>query len=164
VSVAQRAATLACALLAGLPAQACELVLNEHRSGLELRRLPLDPAAPQVQIAFEHSVLGTTVIDRYAFDPQARLVEERFDGQGYGLPHAAGPGEQLQRDGPGWRLTLNRSVQPLVVRPLPAQHMRLLLPGSEPLPLSALSAHAVQLVAQGCGAAQALAVPARPAP
>ncbi len=130
-------------------AMACELVLSEHRSGVELQRLPLDAAAPELRIAFEHSVLGTTVIDRYRFAPEARLVEERFDGQGYGLPHAAGPGESLQRDGPAWLLRLDRPVQPLVVRPMPQQRMRLLLGGREWL-LGQFSDKAIELMAQGC--------------
>lgn len=127
----------------------CELVLTEHRSGRELQRLTLDPAQPSATIAFEHSVLGTTVLDTYAFRPHAVLVEERFDGTGYGLPHAAGPGERLVREGAGWRLELQRDVQPLVVRPLPAQNMRLLRAGA-PLQLAALSTRAIEFRARGC--------------
>ena len=137
------------------PASACEAVLREHRSGAELARLPLDAAQPELRIAFEHSVLGTTVVDRYRFTPHPRLVEERFDGQGYGLPHAAGPGETLQRDGTGWRLVLDRAVDPLVVRPLPAQRMRIVLADRE-LPLATLSSVAIEIAARGC--------PTRPAP
>ncbi len=102
------AAVASCAAAAP-HAESCELVLTEHRSGRELQRLTLDPAQPSATIAFEHSVLGTTVLDTYAFRPQAVLVEERFDGTGYGLPHAAGPGERLVRDGAGWRLELQRA-------------------------------------------------------
>lgn len=154
----RHAATAACCLAAALsaaPACACEAVLREHRSGTELARLPLDAAQPELRIAFEHSVLGTTVVDRYRFTPRPRLVEERFDGQGYGLPHAAGPGETLQRDGTGWRLVLDRAVDPLVVRPLPAQRMRIVLADRE-LPLAALSSAAIEIAARGC--------PNRPAP
>jgi len=149
VRAAQHVAFAACLLSAAVAAAACELVLSEHRSGAELKRLPLDAAAPQVRIAFEHSVLGTTVIDRYRFAPQAHLVEERFDGQGYGLAHAAGPGETLIRDGAGWRLLLDRLVDPLVVRPLPLQRMRLLLGEREWL-LGAFSDQAIELNARGC--------------
>lgn len=151
MTLAGRAAWVACLLAAAAGAAACELVLSEHRSGVELTRLPLDAAAPQVRIAFEHSVLGSTVIDRYRFAPQAHLVEERFDGQGYGLPHAAGPGETLIRDGAGWRLLLDRRVHPLVVRPMPQQNMRLLLADREWL-LGGFSAHAIELQAHGCAA------------
>jgi hypothetical protein len=51
---------------------------------------------------FEHSVLGTPVEDRYRFTPRGwrALVEERFDGEGYGLPHAAGPGERCSATAP----------------------------------------------------------------
>ena len=132
----------------------CELVLTEHRSGRELQRLMLDPAQPSATIAFEHSVLGTTVLDSYAFRPHAVLVEERFDGTGYGLPHAAGPGERLVREGDGWRLELQRDVQPLVVRPLPAQNMRLLL-SSGPLRLAELSSQAIEFRSRGCAAGTA---------
>ncbi len=147
------AAVASCAAAAP-HAESCELVLTEHRSGRELQRLPLDPAQPTATIAFEHSVLGTTVLDRYAFRPQPVLVEERFDGTGYGLPHAAGPGERLVREGDGWRLELQRAVQPLVVRPLPAQNMRLLL-STGPLRLAELSTQAIEFRSQGCVAGTA---------
>ena len=146
---AWHAALAACLLVVATSAVACELVLSEHRSGAELKRLPLDAAQPEWRIAFEHSVLGTTVIDRYRFAHVAHLVEERFDGQGYGLPHIAAPGEQLTRDGAGWRLQLDRVVQPLVVRPLPQQRMRLLLGGDEWL-LGSFSAQAIEFQARGC--------------
>ena len=131
--------------------QACELLLTAHRSGQELLRLPMNAAAPELRIAFEHSVLGTTVIDRYVFSPQARLIEERFSGVGYGLPNAAGPGERLERigDSESWRLQLDRPVQPLVVRPLPAQRMRLQLAEGDLL-LSKLSDMAIEIQARGC--------------
>lgn len=144
----RRAALLGAALLAPA-AMACELLLLDHRSGRELKRLPLDAAGPTVTVAFEHSVLGTTVADRYLFSPQAVLVEERFDGAGYGLPYGAGPGERLTRDGDAWRLELQRPVQPLVVRPLPAQNMRLMLPDG-PLRLATLSTDAIELQTRGC--------------
>ncbi len=137
-------------LVSSAPAATCELVLSEHRSGAELARVVLDAAAPQVRVAFVHSVLGTPVVDRYRFAPEPRLVEERFEGQGYGLPHAAGPGESLQRDGQDWVLALDRTVDPLVIRPLPAQRMRLLLDDGRELPLGDLSRGAVRLQAEGC--------------
>jgi hypothetical protein len=146
VKALQHAVALACVLLA--PAVAgCELVLSEHRSERVLKRLPLDGAS--VRIAFEHSVLGTTVIDHYVFRPQAVLVEERFEGSGYGLPHAAAPGERLTYDAHGSRLELERLVHPLVVRPLPAQRMRLLLPAG-PMLLADLTTKAIELSAVGC--------------
>ncbi len=128
----------------------CQLVLSEHRSGTVLQRLPLDADAPEIRIGFDHSVLGTPVVDRYRFTPRARLIEESFEGEGYGLPHQAGPGESLQRAGAGWLLLLNREVHPLVVRPLPQLRMRLLLAGVE-WPLAAFSLQAIQISAQGCG-------------
>ncbi len=142
-------------LTSAMPAAACELVLRAHRSGMVLQRLPLEAAAPELRIAFEHSVLGTTVTDRYRFTPQARLIEEQFEGQGYGLPYAAAAGEQLIRQGDGWRLQLDRLVQPLVVRPLAAQRMRLLLTDGELL-LSKLSDQAIEIEASGCSTGRAL--------
>ena len=130
-------------------AEACELRLTEHRSGRELKRLPLDREAPEIRIAFEHSVLGTTVIDRYRFTPAPLLVEEEFEGEGYGLPAAAGPGERLERIGTRQRMTLARPVDPLVVRALAGPRMRLLLPQGELL-LANLGAPAVALDAVGC--------------
>ncbi|MFN0183314.1 MAG: DUF1850 domain-containing protein [Aquabacterium sp.] len=135
-----------------LAAPRCELVLSDHRAGTELARLPLDSAAPQVRVAFVHSVLGTPVVDHYRFTPQARLVEERFEGEGYGLPHAAGPGQTLRRDGTGWVLQLDRAVDPLVVRALPAQRMRLLLDDGTELPLGTLGAASIRIDAKGCSA------------
>ena len=134
----------------------CHLELREHRSGALLKRLPLDAAKPEVHIAFDHSVLGTPVVDRYRFTPKARLVEERFEGEGYGLPHTAGSGETLQREGAGWRLQLDREVHPLVVRPLPQLRMRLLLAGVE-WPLAAFSTQAIQISAQGCASSSSSA-------
>ena len=148
----RHAGFLACVLFAPA-APGCELVLSEHRSERELLRVPL--AQPSVRIAFEHSVLGTTVIDRYEFRPHAVLVEERFDGTGYGLPHAAAPGERLTHDTTGSRLELQRVVHPLVVRPLPAQRMRLLLDAG-PMLLGTLSSQAIELRASGCAAGTAL--------
>lgn len=155
----RRATAPVAALLAALAfpgdARACELVLSEHRSARELLRLPLDPAAPSAHVAFTHSVLGTPVSDHYVwrYDAgqwRAHLVEERFEGEGYGLPQAAAQGETLQRDGDGWRLRLDRVVQPLVVLPLPAQHMRVVVAGRAPVRLGDLSTHSILMRAQHC--------------
>jgi hypothetical protein len=130
-------------------------VLTEHRSGRALTRFPLNPAQPAADVAFTHSVLGTPVLDRYEWrhSPQgwrAHLVEERFEGEGYGLPSAAAPGEQLLRDGSGWRLLLNRVVEPLVVLPLPAQRMRLVLPNGDEHLLGDLSRQSIEMRAENC--------------
>lgn len=127
----------------------CLLHLTEHRSGRLLASLPVPGMPAEAVIAFQHSVLGTTVRDRYRFTPQARLVEEHFEGDGYGLPHAAGPGEQLLRDGAGWRLLTDRPVHPLVVRPLPATGMRLEL-GGQRHALADWSDQAILITATGC--------------
>ncbi|MBL8340248.1 MAG: DUF1850 domain-containing protein [Rubrivivax sp.] len=145
------AAVLACGAAAG-SAQACELRAFEHRSGREVLRAPLAAgAAPELRVSFVHSVLATPVEDRYLWrDGAWLLVEERFQGEGYGLPHAAGPGERLERTESGWRLVLERPVVPLVVRPLLAQRMSLTLDGGRSWLLGVLTAHAVELRAEGC--------------
>lgn len=128
---------------------ACVLLLTEHRSGRPLLRLHLPEA--RLRIGFVHSVLGTPVEDHYLRRGGAwHLVEERFEGQGYGLPHTAGPGEQLLTEGHSTRLLLDRRVEPLVVRPLPAQRMRLLLGDGRQWLLGDLSQAAVQFSATGC--------------
>lgn len=144
-----RVAALLAAAWVAAPAMACDLVLREARSGRELWRGALDRAVPELALHFRHSVLGSPVEDRYRWH-QGRwlLTEERFEGQGYGLPHGAGPGERLERHGAGWRLQLQRVVDPLVVRPVRA--MQLLRSGSEPLQLDLLSSQGIEFQASGC--------------
>lgn len=150
----KRAAAWLLVTCAAWPAHAlaCELQVLEHRSGRALLSAPLPQAT--ITLGFTHSVLGTAVRDRYAWrEGRWWLVEERFEGEGYGLPHAAQPGETLERDGDGWRLRLNREVHPLVVRPLPAQRMRVELDDGRAWPLGSLSTtQAVELRAVSCAA------------
>ncbi len=154
MSGVQRAAAWACALLPLASATpACELVLSEHRSERALLRLPLDPARPAATVAFTHSVLGTPVADRYEWRADARvwrahLVEERFEGEGYGLPNAAAAGETLQRDGAGWRLTLDRTVHPLVLPPV--QGMRVFVGERPAVALNTLSHQSIELRVERC--------------
>lgn len=159
MTLARRGAVLALALLGPLAGTACELVLSEHRSQRELLRLPLNAAHPRADVAFTHSVLGTPVLDRYGWRAdagrwRAHLLEEQFDGEGYGLASAPGPGERLERVQAGGhsfsRLHLDRVVDPLVVRPLPAQQMRVQVPGQPPVLLGHLSDQAIELRAMGC--------------
>jgi hypothetical protein len=117
--------------------------------------LPLNPAHPAADVAFTHSVLGTPVLDRYVWRHSAQgwrahLVEERFEGEGYGLPSAAEPGERLLRDGAGWRLLLDRVVEPLVILPLPAQSMRVVLPNGREVLLGQLSPKSIEIRAENC--------------
>jgi hypothetical protein len=146
---ARRGAALLGLALVGQAGVACELRLAEHRSGRELLRAPL--AAPQLRVAFTHSVLGTPVEDRYQWRSGAwRLVEERFEGQGYGLPHAAGPGERLERDGNGWRLRLDREVQPLLLRAPAAADVRIVLDDGRAWSLTGLTADAIGVRSPTC--------------
>ena len=131
------------------PLQACELLMRDHRSGGELARWSMNAAQPQIQIAFEHSGLGTTVTDTYRFTPRAVLVQEAFEGNGYGLPAAPAPGETLRHDGARSVLTLHRVVDPLVVRNLPAQRMRLLM-GEREFLFASLPSPSIELLAQHC--------------
>lgn len=142
-------------LFATTAACACELVLTEHRSDRPLARLPLDPALPAARIAFTHSVLGTPVVDHYewrvdAGQWRAHMVQEHFEGDGYGLPNAAGPGETMTRDGDGWRLRLDRVVHPLVVLPLPSQAMRILIGERPAVLLGSLSNKSIDMRADDC--------------
>ena len=152
----QCAALVACALPVTTAALACELVLSEHRSGRELTRLALDAKRPAARIAFTHSVLGTPVVDHYAWRAdgagrwRAHMVQEHYEGDGYGLPNAAGQGETLVRDGDGWRLYLDRVVHPLVVLPLPAISMRIVVGERPAVLLGTLSDKSIDMRAEGC--------------
>jgi hypothetical protein len=142
------AATLAGAAPAAASA-ACTLVLREHRSEQALLRAPWPQR--ELRVGFVHSVLGTPVEDHYVWrDAAWHLVEERFEGQGYGLPNAAAAGEQLITDGAVSRLLLNRRVMPLVIRPLPAQQMRMSLPDGRQWRLGDLSTQAIELSTEDC--------------
>lgn len=140
------------ALAAAGPAAACELRAQEHRSGREVLRAPLGgQGVPELRVSFVHSVLATPVEDRYQWRAGSWvLVEERFEGEGYGLPHAAEAGERLERTADGWRLHLARPVEPLVVRPLLAQRMRLTLDDGRTWLLGHLTTRSVELRIEGC--------------
>lgn len=141
-------------MAASAGAGACELVLAEHRADRVVARWPVQLPV-QFVIRFTHSVLRTPVQDHYVMRWEsagwrARLVEERFEGDGYGLPHAAlGPGEALERAGAGWRLRLDRQVHPLVVRPTPEQDPWLEAGGRE-VRLIALGRNAMAVRLVGC--------------
>jgi hypothetical protein len=147
---------VACVLPLATTAIACELVLSEHRSERVLTRLALDPARPAAQIAFTHSVLGTPVVDYYQWRAngagqwRAHMVQEHYEGDGYGLPNAAATGERLVRDGNGWRLYLDRVVHPLVVLPLPSQSMRVLIGTRAAVLLGSLSDKSIDMRAENC--------------
>lgn len=151
-------AALALAALLANSVGACELVLAGSRSARELARLPMHASPPAARIAFTHSVLGTPVSDLYVWRLEAgqwraHLIEERFEGQGYGLPHQAAPFESLTREGEVWRLRLDRLVHPLQVLPLPAQQMRLLIEDHAPILLGSLGGvggESIQIRAERC--------------
>ena len=130
-------------------AAVCTLVLREHRSEQLLLRAPWPQR--ELRVDFVHSVLGTPVEDVYRWREGAwHLVEERFEGQGYGLPHNAAAGERLITEGAHTRLLLNRRVMPLVIRPLPAQGMRVSLSDGRHWRLGDLSAQAIELSTEDC--------------
>lgn len=111
----------------------------------------------QFSVEFIHSVLGTRVMDLYEMRSdgskwQAHLIEERFSGQGYGLPYAAtSPGERYERVGDEWRLTLDRVIDPLVQLPLPEQQIDLVWQGGR-IRLGSLSASSILITLEGCKA------------
>ena len=148
------AAAASVALAAPAPAAACELRAQEHRTGREVLRASLVTSGlPELRVSFVHSVLGTAVEDRYQWrDHTWVLIEERFEGEGYGLPHAAGSGERMERTATGWRLQLERPVTPLVIRPLLAQRMRLTLDDGRTWLLGELSTQSLELRTVGCRA------------
>lgn len=133
----------------------CELVLTEHRTGRVAARWTATVQPVRFGISFEHSVLGTTVRDQYEMRPhagraRAHLVEEVFDGEGYGLPYAAlQPGEALTSAVAGSRLVLDRVIDPLVVRTLPAQNARLEFAGRTTR-LADLGGQSLAVETQGC--------------
>ena len=155
---ARRAALLATVAWLGSvgAATACELLAKEHRSGREVLRAPLAGGVSAqgvlgLRLSFVHSVLGTPVEDSYQWRAGTWvLVEERFEGEGYGLPHVAEAGERLERTPEGWRLHLARPVEPLVVRPLLAQRMRLTLDDGRTWLLGHLSTQSLELRLLGC--------------
>lgn len=153
VRPSRAAAVVSIAAMLGCSATAaCELRAREHRSGREVLHAPLAGAGvPEMRVSFVHSVLGTPVEDRYQWRAGTWvLVEERFEGEGYGLPHAAGAGERMERTPEGWRLHLARPVQPLVVRPLLAQRMRLTLDDGRTWLLGELTTQSLELRLHGC--------------
>jgi hypothetical protein len=128
------------------PVLACEVVLLDARSGAVAARHALD--RPALTVAFTHSVLGTPVRDDYVWRAgRWVLVAERFEGEGYGLPHAAPGGARLAREAGGWRLDIERVVQPLVLRAVAG--MTLVLPGGVERRLD--TPGAIELRAEGCG-------------
>jgi hypothetical protein len=56
----------------------------------------------------------------------------------------------LLRHGAGWRLLLDRVVEPLVVLPLPAQSMRVVMPNGREVLLSDLSPKSIEIRAENC--------------
>jgi hypothetical protein len=142
-------------MLVPASAQACDLVISEHRSGKEVLRWPANQVPVQFDVSFTHSVLGTPVLDRYEFrwnrsQWQAVLVEEVHEGQGYGLPYGATEsGQRYERTDDGWRLTLNRLVDPLVQLPLPSQNIRLAMDGQSVL-LGDLSTRSLLIELHDC--------------
>jgi len=134
---------------------ACDLVLFEHRSGKEVLRWSVLKQPIHFNVSFTHSVLGTHVVDRYVFRQldgslKAFIVEEAFEGQGYGLPYGAtSPGEKFERTNEGWRLSMNRMIDPLVQLPLPSQNIRLSMDDRSIL-LGSLSKRSMLITTQKC--------------
>ncbi len=143
-----RAAALLVALLSGPACQACELVLSTSPRDEERARWPLRPRA--FSLSFNHSVLGTEVRDDYEVRAQRiTLVRETFEGEGYGLPAAAQPGERLDHSGSRSVLHTQRTMNPLIVRPSRAQRTRLHL-GTQAVLLADVHEGALKFTLEGC--------------
>jgi hypothetical protein len=142
-------------MLAPMTSASCELVVTEHRSGREVLRWPINEQPPTFTVSFIHSVLNTPVVDRYELrfvqgQWKSFLVEEAFEGQGYGLPYGeTSPGERYERTTQGWRLVMNRLVDPLVQLPLASQNVALSMQDRS-VRLADLSRHSMRIEAQGC--------------
>ncbi len=118
----------------------------------------LMPETPvRFSVEFIHSVLGTRVSDSYEMRYadgrwRAHLIEEKFEGQGYGLPYGATePGQRYERDVHGWRLSLDRIIDPLVQLPLPEQQVDLVWPAGR-IRIGSLSQSSVRITLEGCQA------------
>jgi hypothetical protein len=141
--------------LAPFVVSACSLVLTEHRTDREVLRWPTTQQPVRFVVSFVHSVLQTPVADKYEFRHrngrwQTYLIEETFQGQGYGLPYSeTSPGETFERTADGWRLSMNRLVDPLVQLPLPSQKVRLTM-GSATILLADLSRQSMRIELQDC--------------
>jgi len=137
------------------PEKACYLTLTQHRTGLPLASILMQQRPVQFSVEFIHSVLGTRVSDLYEMRSDGKqwrafLIEETFEGQGYGLPYGAtAPGERYERVGDGWRLTLNRVIDPLVQLPLPQQEIDLVWPIGR-IRIASLSESSVRITLEGC--------------
>ncbi len=146
-------------MLAPVTSVGCDLVVTEHRADREVLRWPINEQPPTFTVSFIHSVLGTAVVDRYEVRPvlgqwKSFLVEETFEGQGYGLPYGeTSPGERFERTAQGWRLVMNRLVDPLVQLPLASQNVELRLQNRS-VRLADLSRYSMRIEVQGCPSAK----------
>ncbi len=116
--------------------------------------MALDAARPAFRVSFLHSVHGTEVLDRYEVRAgRIVLVEESFEGQGYGLPSSLQPGERLSVEGGRTRLHTAREVTPLAVRASRAQRTTVHVdaPVRTALLLAGFGEIGVRFEAIGCG-------------
>lgn len=133
----------------------CYLTLKEHRSDQLLAQWKMPDGPVRFSVEFIHSVLNTPVQDIYEMRAhhgqwRAHLVQEVFQGQGYGLPYAAtDSSETMIRDGETWRLTLDRVIDPFIQLPLPSQEITLVW-GDSRVRLGDLSDRSVRITLQGC--------------
>jgi hypothetical protein len=92
-------------------------------------------------LGFLHSIARSDIWDRFAIDPQYRLVlvETRFQGQGTGIPYGTAEGETLIREGDWFRLTGRQQVIPDIYWRVGSKWRNRFRFGSEPeINLSAL--------------------------
>lgn len=105
-------------------------------------------------MSFRHSVHGTEVVDRYQVrNGRVVLVEESFEGEGYGLPSSLQPGERISVQGDRTTLHTAREVTPLAVRASRAQRTTVHVdaPYARTLILAELGEIGVRFDPSGCG-------------
>lgn len=97
---------------------------------------------------------GTEVVDRYELrNGRVVLVEESFEGEGYGLPSSLQPGEHISVQGDRTTLHTVRDVTPLAVRASHAQRTAVHVdaPHARTLILAELGEIGVRFDPSGCG-------------
>ena len=105
-----------CFSLADVAAAAC-LVITARPAGSVLTVLALPPAAPQFILAYIHSVTRTPIRETYVVENlELSQTAIHFEQHGPGLPTGPATGETWQRDGTGWRVTMQRRFPEIAMR------------------------------------------------
>jgi hypothetical protein len=130
-----------------LATAACVLALRAFPTGAPLATVPLPHAG--FALRYTHSVTLRPVESRYAIH-NGRIVQtaEVFDDHGPGMATAPLAGERFERIGARYVLTMQRPVEPLIVR-VQAGTAQTLVAGDDALELARFGERAV-LIAPHC--------------